>query len=65
MRRPEGLPERGPEDSPYPPYVVGDEQRLRWDLCEAIARRIFGEDGEAQVWMATRSIYKSDIPTET
>lgn len=47
----------------YPPYVSGEEQRRRWDLAAAIARRLFGEAGEAQVWMATRSIYRSEIET--
>jgi hypothetical protein len=48
----------------YPPYIVTEEERHRWDLAEGIARQLFGDLDEASVWMATRSIYKSGIPTD-
>lgn len=47
----------------YPPYVA-PEQRERWDLAEACARRALGEDAPTgAVWMGTRAIYGSSIPT--
>lgn len=54
-----------PRDNPYPPYVLTPEQRRRWDAAEAAARRVAEEIGgnEETVWLATRSLYKSDIPT--
>jgi len=56
--------ERGEDDPPYPPYVVTEAERERWDLSEGIARLIFDDAGEAQVWQATRSIFRSDFPTD-
>ena len=56
--------ERGEDARPYPPYVITEAERKRWDLAEGIARLIFDDAGEAQVWQATRSVYRSDIPTE-
>lgn len=53
----------GDDDLRYPPYVVTEDQRKRWDLAEGIARQIFGDAGEAQVWQATRSIYHGPFPT--
>jgi hypothetical protein len=58
------LPLRGPDDTPYPPYVTTADQQRRWDLSEAIARELFAEDGEASVWTATRSIYRLPIKTD-
>jgi hypothetical protein len=54
---------RAPER--YPPWVVSDEERERWDLAEGIARRLFGDVGPDHVWMAARSIYQGPIPTRT
>lgn len=53
------------EPEQYPPYIVTPEQKRRWNLCAAIAERDFGgEDGDpATAWMATRSLYQSDMPT--
>ncbi len=48
----------------YPPYVAGAAAERRWDLAFAIAREHFGDLDEAAVWMATRSIYRSEIPTD-
>jgi hypothetical protein len=49
--------------APHPPYVESAEERRRWDLCEAIAEALFGDLDRASVWMATRAIYRSDLPT--
>ena len=51
--------------TPYPPYVVTPEQQRRWDAAGAAARKVAEEIGgnETTVWLATRSLYKSDIPT--
>lgn len=54
-------------DPPYPPYVNTEEERRRWDLSKATARDLAANsdiDDPAFVWLATRSIYNSDIPTE-
>jgi len=47
----------------YPPYVQTDDQRRRWELSAGIAEKLFGEDGVAQVWSATRAIYAGPLPT--
>lgn len=51
----------------YPPYVVTDEERRRWDVCLEVAEEFFKDvdPGEraAQVWSATRVLYKSDAQT--
>ena len=54
-----------PRDNDYPPYVVTPEQKRRWDAALAAARNIAPAIGgnEQTVWLATRSLYKSDIPT--
>jgi hypothetical protein len=55
-----------PRAAVYPPYVASEEERRRWDLCAALAEQLFAdpEDGSARdVWLATRSLYRSDIPT--
>jgi hypothetical protein len=49
------------QDKQYPPYVRTDEQRRRWELAAGIARLLF--DVEADVWVATRTIYRSPLPT--
>lgn len=52
-------PER--DDELYPPYVVTAVERRRWRLASGIARAMF--DDEPNRWSATRSIYRSDVPT--
>jgi len=47
----------------YPPFVTSAEDRERWDRATDLAQAIFGDDGEAAVWGATRALYNSDIPT--
>ena len=47
----------------YPPFIVTDEEKERWDAAAGIANELFGDQGEAQVWASTRAIYNSDIPT--
>lgn len=56
--------EWGEDDPRYPPYISTEDERKRWDLAEGIARLIFDDAGETQVWQATRSIFRSDIPTD-
>lgn len=57
-------PELSQGPTPYPPYVITAEEKRRWDLAEGIARQIFGDVDEANVWTATRSIYRSETPTD-
>lgn len=64
MRPRRDLSDREREDARYPPYVCTPEQRRRWELSEGIARKLFGDIDEASVWMAARSIYNGDIPTD-
>jgi hypothetical protein len=47
----------------YPPWVLSDEERRRWDLAAAIAAHLHAEDGAAQIWYATRAIYQGSIET--
>lgn len=51
----------------YPPYVVTDDERRRWDVCLELAESVFGDLPEAeratQVWAATRAYYTSPVPT--
>lgn len=52
------------ETDPYPHGVTTPEQRRRWDASAAAAAHLGGQDGdEAFVQEATRSLYRSDIPT--
>jgi hypothetical protein len=56
-----------PRAEVYPPYVVDDDDRRRWDLCLAIATELFTDPkagfGSADIWFATRSMYHSNVPT--
>ena len=52
-----------PAEVRYPPFARTAAERRRWDLAEQIAREIFGDDGPASVWAATRAIYRSEIET--
>lgn len=49
----------------YPDFVRTESERRRWDVsCEAalnVVEQIGGD--EVTVMLATRSLYKSDIPT--
>jgi hypothetical protein len=59
-------PPRPPPAEVYPPWVTSAEERHRWDLCLAVARQLFldPQAGSASdVWLATRSLYQSDLPT--
>lgn len=56
--------ERERDEVRYPPYVVSEEERRRWELSQGIAVELFGDAGGAHVWQATRAIYYGDIPTE-
>lgn len=50
----------------YPAFVATAEQRRRWDLSRLAAEKtadMIGGNAET-VWLATRSIYNSDIPTD-
>lgn len=54
----------------YPPYAEPREQTRRWNLCEDTAEAMsafFEPSGIADpvfVWSMTRTLYKSDIPTD-
>lgn len=53
-----------PEQEHRPPFVQTDEDRLRWDLCVAVAADQLQEPPEsAAVWLASRALYYSSIPT--
>lgn len=53
--------------TPFPPYVVTDENKRRWDVCLELAEAMFEDldPGEraAQVWSAARVYYHSDMAT--
>jgi hypothetical protein len=59
--------ERSPsEPEIYPPYVRSATEKRRWNLAAAIAKGLFADLGDpASLWMATRVIYRSDIPTDS
>jgi hypothetical protein len=59
------LPWRRREEPSYPPYVTTAAERERWNLAEGLARRMFGDGSPYDVGHATRSIYRSEIPTRT
>jgi hypothetical protein len=40
----------------YPPFV-SPEDRQRWDNAKGVAEALFGDQGEAAVWSATRAIF--------
>jgi hypothetical protein len=46
----------------FPPFVVTEDDRRRWQLAEGVAARVF--DGEpAAAWQMARTLYRSDMPT--
>jgi len=47
----------------YPPFVNSANEQQRWDLAARIAEELFGDLDPAATWMATRSLYSSEIPT--
>jgi hypothetical protein len=57
--------ERLPEHR-YPTYVKTEAERHRWDMASQMAARVAEEIGgdATTVWLATRSLYRSDIPTD-
>lgn len=66
---------RDPDGQPYPPWASTDEERRRWDYSLDMASKLFGEGDDsllgsgptpsssADIPMAARSIFFSDIPT--
>lgn len=48
----------GVDGGPYPPYIRTRSERRRWDRAERRARELFGDVDEANVWMATRAIFR-------
>ena len=50
----------------YPPYVTTPVERHRWDIARQAALRVVEEieGDDTTVWLATRSLYWSDIPTD-
>ena len=61
--RPRDRPRTG---RPYPSDVTTGAERRRWDLAERMAVRVAQDIGGDQqtVWLATRSLYNSDSPTD-
>lgn len=59
----------GPLHAPIPPYVQTPEGRDRWTVCAGIVTRLselLEPSGRADprfVWVGTRALYNSDIPT--
>ena len=64
MKREHREPVDARQADSYPPYVTNAEERHRWDLAQGIADLIFGDDGAAASWSATRSLYSGEIPTD-
>jgi hypothetical protein len=52
----------GFDEARYPPFITTQDERRRWRLCAGIAESIF-DDG-SNIWAATRSLYRSDLPTD-
>ena len=50
----------------YPPYVNTPAERHRWDMSRQAALRVVEEieGDDTTVWLATRALFNSDIPTE-
>ena len=50
----------------YPPFVVTEQQKDRWDKAQVAAEAVVEQTGgnAETVWLATRSLYNSDIPTD-
>ena len=47
----------------FPTFVITPDERRRWRLCRSVAESF--PDGNADtIWFASRSLYRSDIPTE-
>jgi hypothetical protein len=65
------LPRRmeGPQFAPFPGYVQTPEQRRRWEVCADAAATLSalhepsGGPDSRFVWVTTRALYNSDIPT--
>jgi hypothetical protein len=53
-----------PQAGRYPLGVEGPELRRRWDYADGIAREVFGDVGEAAVFMAAVVLYESNTPTD-
>jgi len=58
-----------PLHAPTPPWVQGDDERLRWRVCAALslaASAQYEPDGRPDprfTWIATRALFNSDEPT--
>lgn len=59
----------GPQFAPFPGYVQTSEQRRRWEICADAATTLStlcepnGRPDSGFVWVTTRALYGSDIPT--
>jgi len=47
----------------YPMFVITPDEHRRWRLCRSVAESFADEDSDT-IWFASRSLYRSDIPTE-
>jgi hypothetical protein len=59
----EGYDVRG---TPYPPYVISEEERRRWDWSTLLAlgmSRVYSNDhpDNTFIWFSTRSIYENPV----
>jgi hypothetical protein len=61
-RRDEKAP--APQAARYPLGVEGPERRRRWDYADGIARELFGDLGEAAVFMAAVVLFESEALTD-
>jgi hypothetical protein len=48
-----------------PPYVATSADQRRWSLCEAIVETCIADPGTPLQWQAVRSLFHSDIPTDS
>jgi hypothetical protein len=63
-RKPE--PALPPRQENYPPGIISEEERRRWDLCVALCEQAFGYapgSSAAEVRLAAGALYRSEIPT--
>jgi len=44
-------------------FVITPDERRRWRLCRSVAES-FADEYSDTIWFASRSLYRSDIPTE-
>lgn len=64
MKPSSGDQQQVPHLIPYPFWVGSEEEKLRFDLCAAIACDALDAEPESgEVWAAARALFLSDLPT--